>query len=103
MEKQIITGLMAIMIGLAGWNLKTTHDLSIIVSNMQVSHADKDAIQDMKMAIQRLELLLLQDQWLSSSLLSTWEQLLSTRPSGSQILTNAYTLQNGCLTNDQSP
>jgi hypothetical protein len=31
---------------------------------MQVSHADKDAIQDMKMAIQRLELLLLQDQWL---------------------------------------
>jgi hypothetical protein len=35
MEKQIITGLMAIMIGLAGWNLKTTHDLSITVSNMQ--------------------------------------------------------------------
>jgi hypothetical protein len=62
MEKQIITGLMAIMIGLAGWNLKTTYDLSITVSNMKVSHADKDAIQDMKMAIQRLELLLLQDQ-----------------------------------------
>jgi hypothetical protein len=62
MEKQIITGLMAIMIGLAGWNLKTTHDLTITVSNMQVSHADKDAIQDMKIAIQRLELLLLQDQ-----------------------------------------
>ena len=62
MEKQIITGLMAIMIGLACWNLKTTHDLTITVSNMQVSHADKDAIQDMKMAIQRLELLLLQDQ-----------------------------------------
>ena len=62
MEKQIITGLMAIMTGLAGWNLKTTHDLSITVSNMQVSHADKDASQDMKMAIQRLELLLLQDQ-----------------------------------------
>ena len=62
MEKQIITGLMAIMIGLAGWNLKTTNDLSITVSNMKVSHADKDAIQDMKMAIQRLELLLLQDQ-----------------------------------------
>ena len=57
-----MTGLMAIMIGLAGWNLKTTHDLTITVSNMQVSHADKDAIQDMKMAIQRLELLLLQDQ-----------------------------------------
>jgi hypothetical protein len=62
MEKQIIAGLMAVMIGLAGWNLKTTHDLTITVSNMKVSHADKNAIQDMKMAIQRLELLLLQDQ-----------------------------------------
>jgi len=61
MEKQILTGLMALIIGLAGWNLKTTYDLSIAVSNMQVSHADKQAIQDMKLAIQRLELLLLQD------------------------------------------
>ena len=61
MEKQVITGLMAIIIALAGWNLKTTYDLSISVNNMQISHADKDAIQDMKMAIQRLELLLLND------------------------------------------
>jgi len=61
MEKQIITGLMAIIIALAGWNLKTTYDLSIAVSSMQVSHADKNAIQDMKLAIQRLELLLLED------------------------------------------
>jgi len=61
MERQVIGGLMAIMIALAGWNLKTTHDLSIAVSNMQVSHADKQAIQDMKLSIQRLELLLLQD------------------------------------------
>jgi len=61
MEKQIITGLMALIIALAGWNLKTTYDLSIAVSNMQVSHADKQAIQDMKLAIQRLELLLLND------------------------------------------
>jgi hypothetical protein len=28
---------------------------------MEVSHADKQAIQDMKMSIQRLELLLLND------------------------------------------
>jgi len=61
MEKQVITGLMAVIITLAGWNLKTTYDLSISVSNMQVSHADKQAIQDMKMAIQRLELLLFND------------------------------------------
>lgn len=61
MEKQVITGLMAIIIALAGWNLKTTYELSITVSNMEVSHADKQAIQDMKMAIQRLEILLLND------------------------------------------
>jgi hypothetical protein len=61
MEKQVITGLMAVIITLAGWNLKTTYDLSISVSNMQVSHADKQAIQDMKLAIQRLEILLLND------------------------------------------
>ena len=61
MEKQIISGLMAIMVGLIGWNLKTTYDLSIAVSNMQVSHADRQAIQDMKLAIQRLEILLLED------------------------------------------
>ena len=61
MEKQIITGLMALIIALAGWNLKTTYDLSIAVSKMRVSHADKQAIQDMKLAIQRLELLLLDD------------------------------------------
>lgn len=61
MEKQLVAGLMAIMVALAGWNLKTTHDLSIAVSNMQVSHADKQAIQDMKLAIQRLEIILLND------------------------------------------
>lgn len=61
MERQIITGLMAIMIALSGWVLKETHELSIAVNGMQVSHADKDAIQDMKMAIQRLEIILLDD------------------------------------------
>ena len=61
MEKQVITGLMAIMVAISGWVLKETHELSVAVSNMQVSHADKDAIQDMKMAIQRLEIILLDD------------------------------------------
>jgi len=60
-QKQIITGLMALIIALAGWNLKTTYDLSLAVNGMQVSHADKEAIQDMKMAIQRLEIILLDD------------------------------------------
>lgn len=52
---------MALIIALAGWNLKTTYDLSLAVNGMQVSHADKEAIQDMKMAIQRLEIILLDD------------------------------------------
>lgn len=61
MEKQIITGLMAIMIGISGWVLKETHELGIAVNGMQVSHADKDAIQEMKLSIQRLEIILLND------------------------------------------
>jgi hypothetical protein len=61
MERQVITGLMAIIIALAGWNLKTTYDLSLAVNGMKISHADKDAIQEMKMAIQRLEIILLND------------------------------------------
>jgi len=61
MEKQILTGLMAIIIAISGWVLKETHELGIAVNGMQVSHADKDAIQEMKMAIQRLEIILLDD------------------------------------------
>jgi len=61
MEKQVIAGLMAVMIALSGWVLKETHELGIAVNGMQVSHADKDAIQDMRLAIQRLEIILLDD------------------------------------------
>lgn len=61
MEKQIIPGLMAVVLGLAGWNLKQTHDLSIAVSNVQVQQTDREVLQDMRMSIQRLELLLLED------------------------------------------
>ena len=61
MEKQILTGLMAIIIAISGWVLKETHELGIAVNGMQVSHADKDAIQEMRLAIQRLEIILLDD------------------------------------------
>jgi hypothetical protein len=61
MEKQIIPGLMAVVLGLAGWNLKQTHDLSIAVANVQVQQTDREVLQDMRMSIQRLELLLLED------------------------------------------
>ena len=61
MEKQIITVLMALMVAISGWVLKETHELGIAVNGMQVSHADKDAIQEMKLSIQRLEIILLND------------------------------------------
>ena len=61
MEKQIIPGLMAVVLGLAGWNLKQTHDLSIAVANVQVQQTDREVLQDMRMSIQRLEILLLED------------------------------------------
>jgi len=52
---------MAVVLGLAGWNLKQTHDLSIAVANVQVQQTDREVLQDMRMSIQRLELLLLED------------------------------------------
>ena len=61
MEKQVIPGLMAVVLGLAGWNLKQTHDLSIKVANIQVQQTDREVLEDMRMSIQRLELLLLED------------------------------------------
>ena len=61
MEKQIIPCLIAVILGLAGWNLKQTHDLSIKVANVQVQQTDREVLQDMRMSIQRLELLLLED------------------------------------------
>jgi hypothetical protein len=61
MEKQVIPGLMAVVLGLAGWNLKQTHDLSIKVASIQVQQTDREVLQDMRMSIQRLELLLLED------------------------------------------
>tara|TARA_R110000772_G_C13013344_1_gene409593 strand:- start:127 stop:324 length:198 start_codon:yes stop_codon:yes gene_type:complete len=61
MEKQIIPCLIAVVLGLAGWNLKQTHDLSIKVANVQVQQTDREVLEDMRMSIQRLELLLLED------------------------------------------
>ena len=61
MEKQIIPCLIAVILGLAGWNLKQTHDLSIKVANVQVQQTDREVLEDMRMSIQRLELLLLED------------------------------------------
>ena len=61
MEKQIITGLMAVLIGLAAWNMKTVNDLQLEVRGMVVGHASQEEIQELKLAVQRLQWLLEDD------------------------------------------
>ena len=61
MEKQILTGLMAILIALAGWNMKTVNELQLEVRGMMVGHASQEEIQELKSAVQRLQWLLEDD------------------------------------------
>ena len=61
MEKQIIAGLMAILIGLAAWNMKTVNDLQLEVKGMTVSHVSLQELQELKTAVQRLQWLLESD------------------------------------------
>lgn len=61
MEKQIIGALMAVLIGLAAWNMKTVNDLQLEVKGMMIGHASQQDIQDLKMAVQRLQWLLQDD------------------------------------------
>ena len=61
MEKQIIGGLMAVLIGLAAWNMKTVNDLQLEVRGMMVGHVTKDDIEELKLTVQRLQWLLQDD------------------------------------------
>ena len=61
MERQIIGGLMAVLIGLAAWNMKTVNDLQLEVKGMMIGHVQKDDIQELKLAVQRLQWLLQED------------------------------------------
>ena len=61
MERQIIAGLMAILIGLAAWNMKTVNDLQLEVKGMTVSHVSLQELQELKTAVQRLQWLLESD------------------------------------------
>lgn len=58
MEKQIITGLMAVLIGLAAWNMKTVNDLQLEVKGMTVGHITAEDIQELKSTVQRLQWIL---------------------------------------------
>lgn len=61
MERQIIAGLMAILVGLAAWNMKTVNDLQLEVKGMMVSHVSLQELQELKTAVQRLQWLLESD------------------------------------------
>lgn len=61
MEKQVISGLMAVLIGLAAWNMKTVNDLQLEVRSMMVGHVTQEEIQDLKLSVQRLQWLLEDD------------------------------------------
>lgn len=61
MEKQIIGGLMAVLIGLAAWNMKTVNDLQLEVKGMMVGHATAGDIQELKSTVQRLQWIIEQD------------------------------------------
>lgn len=61
MERQIIAGLMAILVGLAAWNMKTVNDLQLEVKGMTVSHVSLQELQELKTAVQRLQWLLESD------------------------------------------
>lgn len=55
MEKQIISVMLAILMALAAWNMKTVNDLQLEVKGMMVGHASQADIQELKLSVQRLE------------------------------------------------
>ena len=61
MEKQILTVLIAILMALSGWTMHTTNQLQLEVRSMMVGHASQAEIQELKLAIQRLQWLLQDD------------------------------------------
>lgn len=60
-SKQIIGGLMAILVGLAAWNMKTVNDLQLEVKGIMIGHASQAEIQELKLDVQRLKWLLQDD------------------------------------------
>jgi len=61
MEKQIVGGLMAILMGLAAWNMKTVNDLQLEMREVMVGHVTKEDIQELKTTVQRLQWMLQDD------------------------------------------
>jgi hypothetical protein len=61
MEKQIIGGLMAVLIALAAWNMKTVNDLQLEMREVMVNHVTMKDIEALRSDILRLQWILHDD------------------------------------------
>jgi hypothetical protein len=58
MEKQIVGGLMALLMALAAWNMKTVNDLQLEMREVMVGHATAKDIEDLRSDVRRLQWIL---------------------------------------------
>lgn len=58
MEKQIIGAVLAVLLGLAAWNMKTVNQLQLEVKGMMIGHVSKDDIEELKSEVLRLKWIL---------------------------------------------
>lgn len=61
MEKQIIGGLMALLMALAAWNMKTVNDLQLEMREVMVNHATAKDIEKLRQDVLRLQWILHDD------------------------------------------
>ena len=61
MEKQIVGSLLAILMALAAWNMKTVNDLQLEMREVMVGHVTKDDIEELKATVRRLQWMLQDD------------------------------------------
>lgn len=61
MEKQIVGGLMALLMALAAWNMKTVNDLQLEMREVMVNHATAKDIEKLRQDVLRLQWILHDD------------------------------------------
>lgn len=58
MERQIVGGLMAVLMALAAWNMKTVNDLQLEMREVMVGHATAKDIEELRGEVRRLQWIL---------------------------------------------
>jgi hypothetical protein len=61
MEKQIVGSLMALLMALAAWNMKTVNDLQLEMREVMVNHATAKDIEKLRQDVLRLQWILHDD------------------------------------------